>query len=132
MEENKAYWFYCSLFIGSVVLSIRVTETMKTLVMMLSQNWVLTVGRMHTRHFQTRDGKIHNQYMTVYEDFDNQRKSVKHKVRKYNKDVVIKYETHLDTSLGIVSFLTLQGEPFHGHDESTSCLNKGNLIEMLD
>jgi hypothetical protein len=39
------------------------------------------------------DGKIHNQYRTEYEDFDDQRRSVKYKVKKYTKDVVIKYET---------------------------------------
>uniref|UniRef100_A0A453RQX0 DUF4371 domain-containing protein n=2 Tax=Aegilops tauschii subsp. strangulata TaxID=200361 RepID=A0A453RQX0_AEGTS len=42
------------------------------------------------------------------------------------------YETRVDTSLGIVSYLALQGEPFRGHDESTSSLNKGNFLELLD
>ena len=77
------------------------------------------------------DGKIHNQCRTEYEDFDDQRRSVKHKVKKYTKDALIKYETRLDTSLGIVSFLTLQGEPFRGHDESPCSLNKGNFWRCL-
>ena len=38
----------------------------------------------------------------------------------------------MDTSSGIVIYLALQGEPFHGHDESSSSLNKGNFLELLD
>ena len=38
----------------------------------------------------------------------------------------------METSLGIVSHLALQGEPFRGHDESAISLNKGNFLEMLD
>ena len=52
---------------------------------------------------------------------------MKHKIDNHTKDAQIKYETWLDTSLGIVSLLTLQGEPFRGHDESLASLNKGNF-----
>jgi hypothetical protein len=38
----------------------------------------------------------------------------------------------LETSLGIVSYLALQGEPFRGHDESSTSLNRGNFLELLD
>jgi hypothetical protein len=76
-------------------------------------------------------GKIHNQCRIEYENFNDQRRSVKHKVKKYTKDALIKYETRLDTSLGIVSFLTLQGEPFRGHDESPCSLNKVILWRCL-
>ena len=70
---------------------------------------------------------IHNNSRTSCEDFKNQRASVKRKVITYSKDSLVKYETHVDTSLGIVSYLALQGEPFRGHDESSSFLNKGNF-----
>ncbi|WVZ62382.1 hypothetical protein U9M48_012139, partial [Paspalum notatum var. saurae] len=48
------------------------------------------------------------------------------------EDAKAKYETRLDTSLGIVSYIALQGEPFRGHDESEDSLNKGNFLEFLD
>ena len=53
---------------------------------------------------------------------------MKSKVTTYSKDSVAKYDTRVDTSLGIVSYLALQGEPFRGHDESSSSLNKGNFF----
>jgi hypothetical protein len=57
---------------------------------------------------------------------------VKHKVIVHTEDSLAKYETRLDTSLGIVSYIALQGEPFRGHDESETSLNKGNFLEFLD
>jgi hypothetical protein len=57
---------------------------------------------------------------------------LKSKVVTYSKESLVKYEIRVDTSLGIVSHLALQGEPFRGHDESSSSLNKGNFLEMLD
>jgi hypothetical protein len=44
----------------------------------------------------------------------------------------VKYETRLETSLGIVSLLALQGEPFRGHDETVTSLNKANFLETLE
>jgi hypothetical protein len=38
----------------------------------------------------------------------------------------------LEASLSIVSYLALQGEPFRGHDETSTSLNKGNFLEFLD
>ena len=34
--------------------------------------------------------------------------------------------------MAIVSYIALQGEPFRGHDESETSLNKGNFLEFLD
>jgi len=75
---------------------------------------------------------IHYQARIAYEDFKNQRSSLKHKVTTYSKESLVKYETCFDTSLGIISYLALQGEPFHGHDEPVCSMNKGNFLEMLD
>jgi hypothetical protein len=66
----------------------------------------------------------HNRARTAFDDFDNQRASVKHKVTVHTEDSLVKYETRLDTSLDIVSYIALQGEPFRGHDESETSLNK--------
>jgi hypothetical protein len=75
---------------------------------------------------------IHNISKTTCDDFKNQGASGKSKVTTYSQDSLVKYETHVDTSLGIVSYLALQGEPFRGHDEFSSSLNKGNFLELLD
>ncbi|XP_044947359.1 zinc finger MYM-type protein 1-like [Hordeum vulgare subsp. vulgare] len=75
---------------------------------------------------------IHNISRTTCDDFKTQKASLKSKVTTYTKGSLEKYETRVDTSLGIVSYLALQGEPFRGHDESTTSLNKGNFLELLD
>ncbi|XP_045090034.1 uncharacterized protein [Aegilops tauschii subsp. strangulata] len=75
---------------------------------------------------------IHNISKTACDDFKNQGASVKSKVTTYSKGSLVKYETRVDTSLGIVSYLALLGEPFRGHDESSTSLNKGNFLELLD
>lgn len=122
MEKNKAYCFYCYPFKEDRMDDKFGYDAFTTLGFDTWKNAYLALPK--------HDGKMHNQCRTTYEDFDNQKTSVKHKVTKYTKYALIKYETRLDTSLGIVSFLTLQGEPFRGHDESPS-LNKGNFLEML-
>ncbi|XP_039815744.1 zinc finger MYM-type protein 1-like [Panicum virgatum] len=42
------------------------------------------------------------------------------------------YEIRVNAALDIARFLIAQGHAFHGHDESSSSLNKGNFLEMLD
>ena len=74
----------------------------------------------------------HNRARTAYVDFDNQEANVKHKVIVQFEDAKAKYETRLDTSLGIVSYIALQGEPFRGHDEPENSFKKGNFLEFLD
>ena len=51
---------------------------------------------------------------------------------QHEEDEKVKYETRLDTAVSIVSYIALQGEPFRGHDESETSLNKGNFLEFLD
>ncbi|XP_025828735.1 zinc finger MYM-type protein 1-like [Panicum hallii] len=74
----------------------------------------------------------HNRSRAAFDDFDNQRASVKEKIVVHTKEAQKKYETRVDTSLAIVSYIALQGEPFRGHDESETSLNKGNFLEFLD
>ena len=38
----------------------------------------------------------------------------------------------MNAALDIARFLIAQGHAFRGHDESSSSLNKGNFLEMLD
>ncbi|WVZ88445.1 hypothetical protein U9M48_034965 [Paspalum notatum var. saurae] len=73
----------------------------------------------------------HNRARAAFDDFDNQRASVKKKVIVHTEDAKKKYETRVETSLAIVSYIALQGKPFRGHDESETSLNKGNFLELL-
>lgn len=127
LEKDRAFCFYCYLFkhdrmddkFGYDVFTKVGFQKWKNAYMSL---------RVHVGGANS----IHNQARTAFDDFDNQRSSVKHKVSSYSKESLIKYETRLETSLGIVSFLALQGEPFRGHDETDNSLNKGNFLELLD
>lgn len=127
VEKDAAYCFYCFLFrqdpvddkFGHTTFTKEGYSTWKN----AYKAFPLHVGGARS---------IHNQARTAYEDFKNQRSSLKHKVTTYSKESLVKYETRLDTSLGIVSYLTLQGEPFRGHDESVCSMNKGNFLEILD
>jgi hypothetical protein len=42
------------------------------------------------------------------------------------------YQRCLTASLECLKFLIAQGMSFHGHDESSMSLNKGNFLEMID
>jgi hypothetical protein len=75
---------------------------------------------------------IHNNAVTSFHDFSNQRASVKNKVLTYSQDALITYETRLEASLSVVAYLALQGESFRGHDKTSVLLNRGNFLEMLD
>ena len=55
-----------------------------------------------------------------------------HKIMSYSKESEIKYEIRVTASLDCASFLLRQGQSFRGHDESSSSLNKGNFLEMID
>ena len=127
VDKRKAYCFYCYLFkhdrmddkFGHDVFSKLGFDCWKNAVAAFRKH----VGGPCS---------IHNISKTACDDFKNQRASVKSKVTTYSKGSLVKYETRVDTSLAIVSYLALQGEPFRGHDESTSSLNKGNFLELLD
>jgi hypothetical protein len=57
---------------------------------------------------------------------------MKNKVLTYSKDALIKYETRLESSLSVVVYLALQCESFRRHDETSTSLNKGIFLEILD
>lgn len=124
VDKDKAYCFYCYLFKHDRMDDKFCYDAFTSVGFNTWKNAYLALPK--------HAGKIHNQCRTTYFDFDNQRASLRHKVTTYSKDALMKYETRLDTSLGIVSLLALQGEPFCGHDESPSSLNKGNFLEFLD
>ncbi|KAJ1282880.1 hypothetical protein BS78_03G085400 [Paspalum vaginatum] len=55
------------------------------------------------------------------DDFMNQKTNVSQKVEKYSKE-----------EEDVVRFLIMQGDAFHGHDESSTSNNKGTFREMVD
>jgi hypothetical protein len=127
LEKNCAYCFYCYLFKHDKMDDEFCYYAYTKLGFSQWKNTYLP--------FPTHVGgpkSIHNNAATSFHDFGNQRESVKNKVSTYSKDALIKYETRLEASLSIVAYLALQGKSFWGHDETSTSLNKGNFLEMLD
>ena len=67
----------------------------------------------------------HNKARTPCEDFQNRMATIRHKIEAYSVDAEREYETRVIASLDVASFLIAQAHAFHGHDESSSSLNKG-------
>lgn len=85
--------------------------------------------------FPTHVGGVdsqHNNARNVAADFKNQRAGIDHKFQDYSKDSEKRYKTRLTTALYSAKYLIKQGLSFRGHDESSSSLNKGNYLEMID
>ncbi|KAG2650687.1 hypothetical protein PVAP13_1NG201200 [Panicum virgatum] len=74
----------------------------------------------------------HNDARNACADFKNQRAGVDSKLQTYGKDSEKRYKIRLATALDSTKYLIKQGLSFHGHDESSSSLNKGNYLEMID
>jgi hypothetical protein len=127
LEKDRAYCFCCYLFRNGIDDDKFGYEAFTKIGFKQWKNAYLILQK-HVGG----PNSAHNRARTTFDDFDNQRASVKHKVIVHTEDSLAKYETRLDTSLGIVSYIALQGEPFRGHDESETSLNKGNFLEFLD
>jgi hypothetical protein len=74
----------------------------------------------------------HNNCAEQCDDFKNQRQSISSKLSSATREAKELYQTCLTSSLECLRFLIGQGMAFHGHDESSSSLNKGNFLEMID
>jgi hypothetical protein len=127
LQKNKAYCFYCYLFKHDRMDDKFCYDAFTKLGFSQWRNASLAFSK-HVGG----PNSIHNVATTAFHDFANQRSSIGHKVSSYTRDALVKYETRLEASLSIVSYLALQGEPFRGHDESATSLNKGNFLEFLD
>ena len=62
----------------------------------------------------------------------NQRTNVGRKLVEVSREEEKRYEICLTSSLDVARFLISQGDAFHGHDETSSSLNKGNYREMVE
>ncbi|XP_025825178.1 zinc finger MYM-type protein 1-like [Panicum hallii] len=127
VEKNKAYCFYCYLFRHD-----RIEERFGHDAFTKASFSQWKNGYLALPKHVGGPSSIHNFAATSYHDFDNQRSSLRNKVSTHTKDALVKYETRVEASLSIVAYLALQGEPFRGHDETCTSLNKGNFLEMLD
>ena len=76
--------------------------------------------------------KIHVEARLKCDDFMKQRTNVGRKLVEVSTEEEKRYEICLTSSLDVARFLISQGDAFHGHDETSSSLNKGNYREMVE
>ena len=96
--------------------------------MMHSLKMGTKIRKMHIKDFLQYVGgpvSCHNKARTPCEDFQNRMATIRHKIEAYSVDAEREYETRVIASLDVASFLIAQAHAFHGHDESSSSLNKG-------
>jgi hypothetical protein len=127
VAKDAAYCFYCFLFkdqpsdghFGHDAFTKLGFNTWKN----AYKAFPLHVGNVDSQHNDARNACA---------DFKNQRAGVDRKFQDYGKDSEKRYKIRLTTALDSAKYLIKQGLPFRGHDESSSSLNKGNYLEMID
>ncbi|KAJ1257064.1 hypothetical protein BS78_K226400 [Paspalum vaginatum] len=126
VSKDAAYCFYCFLF-------RQVTDENfghDAFTKVGYRNW--TNAYHGFPHHVGGPASYHNRARMDADDFNNQRSSIRHNVQAHTKEAEQKYEVRVTTSLDVATFLLMQGHEFRGHDESSSSLNKGNFLEMLE
>ena len=127
VEKEASFCFYCFLFkkpshstrFGNDVFTKDGYTRWKTGLASFKKH----VGGLSSCHNIARDD---------CDDFNNQRASVATKFRVYSKEAEVFYKIRLTASLDCARYLIAQGEAFRGHDESSTSINKGNFLELLD
>ena len=74
----------------------------------------------------------HNKCVKHFDDFQNQRQSISSQLSRATEEAEELYRIRLTSSLECSKFLIAQGMAFRGHDESSTSLNRGNFLEMID
>lgn len=74
----------------------------------------------------------HNNARIQFESFQDQRHNVANMFRENSREMDAAYRVRLTTMLNATRFLLRQGLSFRGHDESTSSLNRGNFLELVE
>ena len=74
----------------------------------------------------------HNKARINLESFKNQKQSVTYIVKGTNIRREEAYRIRLTATLDVIRFLLSQGLPMRGHDESSTSLNRGNFLELLN
>jgi hypothetical protein len=127
VEKDAAYCFYCFLFkeqpsdgqFGHDAFTKLGFNTWKNAYKALPVH----VGGVDSHHNNARNACT---------DFESQRAGIDRKLQTYGKDSEIRYKVRLTTALDSAKYLIKQGLPFRGHDESSTSLNKGNYLELID
>lgn len=125
VSKDAAFCLYCFLFKSPGHPKYYGSDTFTKIGFI---NWRNDLASL-TEH---NEGKTHNNARSACDDFKNQRTSIASKLRSDSKESEVLYKTRLTASLDCARFLLMQGEPFRGHDESSSSINKGNFREMVD
>lgn len=74
----------------------------------------------------------HNNCVSHCDAFKNQKQSVANKLACATEESKELYKIRLTSSLECSRYLIAQGLAFRGHNESSTSLNKGNFLEMID
>lgn len=92
-------------------------------------NWKNALERFNL-HIGVVDS-CHNHARIQFESFQDQRHGISNILRAHGRDMEVSYRTRLTAMLDVTRFLLKQGLSFRGHDESSSSLNRGNFLELL-
>ncbi|KAL6570330.1 hypothetical protein OROMI_014844 [Orobanche minor] len=129
LSTNKAYCFYCFLFISDVDIPIS-----SALVKEGFDNWK-RINQENKCAFLTHDGYAatspHTMCLRRAKDL---MRPVGHVDKVLHSQSIIEKKRNrlrLHTSIMSLRWLALKGCAFRGHDESSSSSNRGNFIELV-
>ncbi|AQK45686.1 General transcription factor 2-related zinc finger protein [Zea mays] len=76
-------------------------------------------------------GSAHNYSVGCFNNLKNSMTHIDKVMVKENEKLVAEARLRLTTTINSIRWLTFQGCPFRGHDESQNSLNQGNFLEMV-
>ncbi|XP_039130910.1 zinc finger MYM-type protein 1-like [Dioscorea cayenensis subsp. rotundata] len=126
VTKDAVFCFWCYLFKPNRVSQIGEDAFTKT----GFNNWKKALEK-----FIEHVGAVnsaHNDARVQFQSFQNQRQSVSHQLAAHSHEMEVAYRIRLTAILDVTRFLLKQGLAFRGHDESSSSLNKGNFLELLE
>jgi hypothetical protein len=127
VSKDAAFCFYCFLFKEPGRAEFHGFDVFNKLGF---NNWKMAYKSLPEHVGGINSG--HNKCVEQCDDFKNQRQSISSKLSSATREAEELYQTRLTSSLECLRFLIGQGMAFRGHDESSSSLNKGNFLEMID
>ncbi|XP_042038199.1 zinc finger MYM-type protein 1-like [Salvia splendens] len=123
--KHAAYCFYCFLFkLGYVAPGDEAFTSCGF------SNWKKALEKFKA-HVGDKSS-AHNKARIEYENFVNQRQSVTYVVSRGMTTKEKEYRIRLTATVDVVHFLLIQVLPYRGYDESSTSLNKGNFLELLE
>ncbi|KAH7660955.1 Ribonuclease H-like protein [Dioscorea alata] len=126
VTKDAAFCFWCYLFTPS-----RGNRTKEDAFTKIGfNNWKKALEKF-VEHVGAVNS-VHNDARIQFQSFQNQRQSVSHQLAAHSHEMEVEYRTRLTAILDVSRFLLKQGLAFRGHDESSSSLNKGNFLELLE